>query len=163
MDFAGWIYLVAISSLICSFSTLLIPDKAFAKHIELMICLAFLLTVLSPVTKAVKKLPSLIKIESDVIFGEGGEYNELGSEYIELKTEEIIKNSIFSLIADKTGVSAFSLTFEPSFTKSGMLDEARLICKCESPAVYTVLDIKKQQLETYLERLLICEVKIEVE
>ncbi len=163
MDFAGWIYLVAVSALICSFCTLLIPDTVFTKHIELMICLAFLLTVLSPVAKAVKKLPSLIKIESDVIFDEGNEYNELGSEYIELKTEEIIKERIFSLIEEKTGVSAFKLIFEPSFTKGGMLDGARLICKCESPAVYTVLDIKKQQLETYLERLLICEVKIEVE
>ncbi len=163
MGFSEWIYLVATSALICSFCTLLIPDKAYLKHIELMICLAFLLTVLSPVAKAVKKLPSLIKIESDVIFGDESEYNELGSEYIELKTEEIIKRQIFSLIAEKTGVSAFLLEFEPSFTSGGLLDGAKLVCKCESPAVYTVLDIKKQQLETYLERLLICEVKIEVE
>ena len=124
MDFAGWIYLVATSAVICSFCTLLIPNEAFSKHIELIICLAFLLTVLSPVAKAVKKLPTLIKIESDVIFDESGEYNELGSQYIELKTEEIIKKQIFSLIAEKTGVSAFSLTFEPSFTESGMLDGA---------------------------------------
>ena len=79
------------------------------------------------------------------------------------KTEELIRRQIFSLIAEKTGVSAFELELVPSFTQNGMLDGAHLICKCESPAVYTVLDIKRAQLETYLERLLICEVKIEVE
>lgn len=163
MDFSGWIYLVAVSALICSFCTLLVPDKAYAKHIELALCLAFLLTVLSPVKEAVKKLPSLIKIESDVIFGEGGEYNKLGGEYIELKTEEILKNQIFSLIAEKTGVSAFTLEFEPSFTSGGLLDGVGLFIKCESPAAVAVIGIKKQQLETYLERLLICEVNIEVE
>lgn len=163
MNFAQWIYLVAASALICSFCTLLVPSETFSKLIELMICLAFLLTVLSPVAKAIKMLPSLIKIESDVIFGDGSEYNEMGSQYVELKTEEIIKNQLFSLIVEKTGVSAFTLSFTPSFTSGGMLDGAELVCKCESPAVYTVLEIKKQQLETYLERLLICEVKIEVE
>ena len=163
MNFSEWIYLTATSALICSFCTLLIPDSAYTKHVELCVFLAFLLTVLPPVSTAIKAIPSLIKIESDVIFGESGEYNELGSEFIELKTEEILKNQIFSLIADKTGVSAFTLEFEPSFTKSGMLDGARLLCICESPAVYAVLDIKREQLEAYLERLLICEVKIEVQ
>lgn len=163
MDLSEWIYLVAISALVCSFCALLVPSEVFAKHVGLMLSLAFLVTVLSPAVSAIKKLPSLIKIESDVIFGQTDEYNELGNKYVELKTEELIRRQIFSLIAEKTGVSAFELELVPSFTQNGMLDGAHLICKCESPAVYTVLDIKRAQLETYLERLLICEVKIEVE
>lgn len=163
MGFSDWIYTVAVAAVICSFALLLTPSKSFTKSIELVCALSFLLTVITPIKALTKKLPDFIKNEGEVIFGDINEYNELSNSLLENKSKENIEKQIVSIIVQKTGIDNFDTKFELLFTDSGVIESVKLVCYSKNPAAFAVLDIKKEQIEGYLEKLLVCEVDIEVE
>lgn len=158
-----FIYTVALAAAIGGIISSVCPKGEFSKYVKFACAISLLIAVIAPISSALKKIPDMMKLQKSVINENAYEYNVSGNELIEKKTKSYLAEQIHRLIREKTGISAFSSECDFEFSESGILRKVNVILHAESHAAYSVLELKKDVIESYISGITVCEVKVEVD